>query len=281
MKLGWLALIFTCTVCVLPEVAGAADVEFPDEQLDQVIREILKKKQIDKLDRSKKITEDDLSTIFFLEAPHRGIKRLTGLEKCRNLALVRLTGNEIEDVSPLAECQNIQSLDLARNRIQDVSPLGKLAKLQYLQLEDNQISDISPLGALKSLNALYISRNQVESLAGLEGMPKLISLYAEKNKLCDIAPIGTLRWLSNLDLKDNQIEDVSPLSALTELRWTFLERNRITNIKPLVEMARRDFEGSKRFAPFWHLYLTGNPIDDESKVLLSDLQKMGVRVKFE
>ena len=78
----------------------AAEIEFPDENLDTVIREILKKKQIDKSDKAKKITDEDVATIFFLEAPSRGIQNLTGLEKCRNLALVKLTGNQIKDVKP-------------------------------------------------------------------------------------------------------------------------------------------------------------------------------------
>src|SRR5438046_2854889 len=103
---GWL-----CSVTA----AMAADVAFPDPNLDTGIREILKKKQIDKLDKAKPITEDDLATIFFLEAPKRGIENLAGLDKCRNLALIKLTGNTIKDVTPISECVNVQSLDLAKN----------------------------------------------------------------------------------------------------------------------------------------------------------------------
>ena len=157
-----LALIFS-VCCATPLLAG--DVEFPDANLDTVIREILKQKQIDKTDKSKKITDEDVATIYFLKAPNRGIENLTGLEKCRNLAEVRLTGNKIKDVKPLAECVNIQSLDLAKNQIADVAPLGSLVKLQYLQLEDNQIQKIDGLAALKALGALYLSRNQIESVA--------------------------------------------------------------------------------------------------------------------
>ena len=150
----------------------AADVEFPDPNLDTVIREILKQKQIDKTDKSKKITDEDVATIYFLKAVNRGIENLTGLEKCRNLAEVRLTGNKIKDVKPLEECVNIQSLDLAKNQIVDVAPLGKLVKLQYLQLEDNQIPKIDGLSTLPALGALYLSRNQIESIQPLAGLPR-------------------------------------------------------------------------------------------------------------
>jgi internalin A len=273
----WVGLL--CLTCCGSSQAG--DVEFPDAQLDQVIREILKKKQIDKLDKSKKITDEDVATIFFLEAPKKDIESLVGLEKCRNLAQVKLTGNKIKDVKPLEECVNIQSLDLAKNQIADVAPLGKLVKLQYLQLEDNQIQSLEPLASLKALTALYLSRNQVSNLAPLSELPKLTSLYLEKNKVADLGPLKTVKWLSSLDLKDNQVKDVSPLASLTELRWTFLDRNQVSDITPLVEMAAKDAGGEKRFAPYWNLYLGGNPLSDASKAKLDELKKLGVRVKAE
>lgn len=273
----WLAL--SCFLCgVAPLIAG--DVEFPDPNLDTVIREILKQKQIDKLDKSKKITDEDVATIYFLKAPKRGIENLTGLDKCRNLAEVRLTGNNIKDVKPLEECVNIQSLDLAKNQIVDVTPLGKLIKLQYLQLEDNQIQKLDGLVTLKALLNLYASRNQIESVAALAEMPKVISLYLEKNKVSDITPLKSLR-LERLDLKDNQVKDVSPLKDMTELRYTFLERNQLTDLSPLVEMAKKDAAGERRFAPYWNLYLAGNPLGDAGKAQVAELAKIGVRVKTE
>ncbi|HEY4263059.1 MAG TPA: hypothetical protein VGM98_23055, partial [Schlesneria sp.] len=129
----YLAVLLTVSIAT---AVNAGDVEFPDANLDTVIREILKQKQIDKTDKAKKITDEDVATIYFLKAPNRGIENLAGLEKCRNLMEVRLTGNKIKDVKPLEECVNIQSLDLAKNQIVDVAPLGKLVKLQYLQLDD-------------------------------------------------------------------------------------------------------------------------------------------------
>ncbi len=262
--------------CAFPSWAG--DVEFPDPNLDTVIREILKQKQIDKTDKSKKITDEDVATIFFLKAPNRGIENLAGLEKCRNLAEVRLTGNKIKDLKPLEECVNIQSLDLAKNQIADIAPLAKLVKLQYLQLEDNQIQKIDAVASLKALNALYLSRNQIEAVAPVADLPKLAALYLEKNKIADISSLKSQRWLERLDLKDNQIKDVSPLSGMTELRFTFLERNQLTDLAPLVEMAKKDAAGEKRFAPYWNLYLEGNPLTDAGKAQVAELTKIGVRV---
>ena len=164
--LRWTTYLAVLVSACLATSAGAADVEFPDPNLDTVIREILKQKQIDKTDKSKKITEEDVLTIYNLKAPNRGIENLTGIEKCRNLHEVKLTGNKIKDLKPLEECVSIQSLDLAKNQIVDVSPLGKLVKLQYLKLDDNQIQNLDGLVPLKAaLVNLYLAINQVDSVA--------------------------------------------------------------------------------------------------------------------
>ena len=44
-------------------------------------------------------------------------------------------------------------------------------------------------------------------------------------------------------------------------------------------MAQRDVAGEKRFAPFWHVYLKGNPLSDAAKgAQIEQLKKLGVRV---
>ena len=97
------------------------------------------------------LNEEKLNRVYILDAQGKGIKELTGLEKCKNLASLRLTNNQIADVKPLKELNNLQSLDLAKNQIKDVAPLAGLTNLQYLELSNNQISDIAPLKGLKRL----------------------------------------------------------------------------------------------------------------------------------
>src|SRR5262249_40613250 len=117
---------------------ASADEIFPDEKLRAVIKAILVKKQINK----DTIEEADLKTIYFLDANGQGIKDLTGLEKCTNLASIKLPKNEIESVAPLAALKNVQELHLQNNKIGDISPLGEMPKLQYIQLENNQVTKL-------------------------------------------------------------------------------------------------------------------------------------------
>jgi Leucine-rich repeat (LRR) protein len=81
-----------------------------------------------------------------------------------------------------------------------------------------------------------------------------------------------------LDLKENQIKDISALTEMTELRFTFLERNQLPELSTLVDMAKKDLAGERRFAPYWKLYLTGNPLNEAGKSQVLELAKLGVRV---
>jgi hypothetical protein len=47
-------------------------------------------------------------------------------------------------------------------------------------------------------------------------------------------------------------------------------------------MAAKDNAGEKRFSPFWHLYLKGNPLSDAAQgKQLAELKKVGSRVHLD
>src|SRR5262249_2263341 len=76
---------------------------FPDKNLEAAIREVLKHEP------KVELTDEKLLDIYFLEAPGKAgkeIKDLTGLEKCKNLALIKLTKNKISDLKPLKDLAN-------------------------------------------------------------------------------------------------------------------------------------------------------------------------------
>jgi internalin A len=70
------------------------------------------------------------------------------------------------------------------------------------------------------------------------------------------------------------------LSKQTELSLLLIERNQIKDLKPLVEAAKADSAGAKRFAPYLRLYLAGNPLPDSVKsAQLTELKAAGVRLE--
>jgi hypothetical protein len=229
----------------------------PDKNLEAALREVLHEPK-------KEFTDEMYGRVYVLEAVNKGIKDLTGLEKCKNLRSLRLTKNQITDLKPLAGLVELQSLDLADNRIADVKPLAGLTNLQYLELSHNQVTSVEPLKGLSRLNSLYLTGNQLKDIAPLAGLNHLWSLYLAKNQLKDIGALAKLTRISTLDLSDNQIDNVTPLASMTEVNLVLLERNRIADLGPLVSAAEKDAAGPKRFAPFLRLYLAGNPLPPDA-----------------
>ncbi|HVC92280.1 MAG TPA: hypothetical protein VND64_01255, partial [Pirellulales bacterium] len=76
---------------LLPGATPAAAGPFPDKNLELAVRAVL----IDKRDPATELTDEDLKKVFVLEARGKGIKDLTGLEKCTNTLQLNLAKNEI------------------------------------------------------------------------------------------------------------------------------------------------------------------------------------------
>lgn len=251
---------------------------FPDKNLEKVVRKYV----FEKRDNEMPIVEDDVVNISTVVGKGQGIKDLTGLEKCRSLALLDLEENEIENIDALKELKNIQSLNLAKNKIKEIKPIEGLTKLQYVQLAGNQISDLAPLAKLENLRSLYLSQNQIKDLKPLADLKKIWSLYLSDNQIEDLSPLAGLKWLDSLDLRGNQVADISPLKDLTEWKFLFLDRNKLTDLGVLIEMGKKDREGSQRFSFFWNIYLSENPLSDEAKkTQLPELQKVAKTVQVE
>jgi hypothetical protein len=249
----------------------------PDENLRAVVLELKKKRQ----KPGDEITKEDLRDIYFLDAKGRGIKDLTGLEHCYNLGEAKLTNNAIQNVAPLATCRNLQSLDLSNNQIVDIAPLGKIEKLQYLNVEHNQIEKLDGLEPLEALTCFYASHNRITSIAPVAELKKLWTLDVDHNRIRDISPVAELPRLDSLGLAHNQIEDVSKLPGGSGMYSTYLQGNKIADIAPLVDLAKHDAEGDRRFASFWRLYLAGNPLGDDAGTHFAELEKAGVRLNLE
>jgi uncharacterized protein (TIGR03067 family) len=246
---------------------------FPDKNLEAAVKAVLQHSKGE-------LSDANLANVYVLEAVGKNIQNLAGLEKCKNLALLRLSKNQVTDVTPLKDLTNLQSLDLADNKIADATPLKGLTKLQYLELSNNQVADVEPLGGLTSLSALYLSGNKISDLAPLAKLSKLASLSLGHNQIRTIDALAQVTKLTTLDLKDNQIEDLTPLTKQTEISLLMLERNKISDLAPLVALAKADAEGQKRFAPYLRLYLAGNPLSEEAKSSqLGALKGFGVRLE--
>ena len=169
---------------------------------------------------------------------------------------IKLNKNKISDLKPLKDLANLQSLDFADNTIKDISPLANLKGLQYIELTNNQIEKLEPLSGLTSLTSLYLGGNAIKDIGPLAA-DQVMDTFGSQKPDQGLVRAGKGHQAVVLDLQDNQVENVGPLSKQTELSLLLIERNQIKDLKPLVDAAKADSAGPKRFAPYLHVISLG------------------------
>lgn len=261
------------TVLSLPFSNASAQDLFPDKGLEAAVR----KEVFAKRYNTEPLTAEDVKRISQVKGKGLEITNLTGLEHCVAVQEIDLRDNQIVDLGPLRELKLLQSISLSNNKIESLEPLKDLERTQYLELSGNAIVDLGPLAKLIHMRSLYLSHNKIESIEALKGMKKVVSLYLAGNPLKDLQPMSELRAVDTLDLSGCGVEDLNFLKPL-KLRSLNLMDNKVQSVAPLLEMAQAD--SRRDFAPFWHIYLKGNPVDTMSEQVRA-LQQLGSRLLFE
>ncbi len=89
------------------------------------------------------------------------INNLEGIELCRHVKRIDLSGNNIIELSGLRSLTKLEEIYLADNNIMSITSLYNLKNLKILDLSNNQISDISPLFNLNKLEYVSLSGNKI------------------------------------------------------------------------------------------------------------------------
>ena len=152
--------------------------------------------------------------------PGKNILDFTGLEHATNLQILGLRGHPTRDIRPLiraiAGLMHLRELRLTSNQIVDVSPLAALSHLtglRELRLTDNQITDVSNLAELTSMIKLWLDHNRLTDISPLAGLANLRELRLAGNQIDDVTPLSDLMNLTRVNLQHNSISDLSPLVA--------------------------------------------------------------------
>lgn len=132
------------SVCI--QITESTVIEFPDKNLEQMVRAIIQCPTGD-------IIKQDVDKISTLENTiGKHITNLSGIENLTNLTLLNLSNNQITNIEPLIELTNLTDLALVNNKISNIEPLKELANLNSLELDNNKIKDYSPIsGYYKNL----------------------------------------------------------------------------------------------------------------------------------
>lgn len=231
------------------------EVVFPDDNLEAAVRSAIGLP-------SGQITIVDLVGTGFvrLSAGYSDIVNLSGLEYCRDLTYIDLSGNGIYDIAPLAFLSQVSLLDLSSTLVTDIAPLSLMAdlavlyldytnlasyaavsgleNLEQLGLSNTGITAIPDLGNLTRLTLLDLSQNALESLAPLQSLPNLAQLNLYRCGIPDVSDLSSITSLELLILTENLISDISPLATLNRLYNLHVSHNRISNLAPVSGLTR-------------------------------------------
>lgn len=212
-----------------------------DPNLENVIRNAISKPTGD-------ILKSDMLKINSLDAKYLDIVSLEGIQYAKNLNMLYLTDNQLEDIYQLSELTNLKYLFLNYNKIKSLAPLEKLTKLYLLSLGSNEITDLSPLKNLTYLNHLDVDRNPIKDISCIKDFKtnlSVLSLYS--CKIEDISSLAVLKNLTSLSLGYNNIKDITSLSSLTNLEDVDLSDNAVEDFAPLsclTKLTKLDLSGN-------------------------------------
>ncbi len=129
---------------------------------DNKIKSILPLKDVPELSRlylegNKLLSFEDIKSgfgnLFYLSVKNSELKSIKGLENLadkKQLVILNLSGNKIEDATPLKNHIQLNELYLQKNRIRSAEPFMNFRKITKLYLEENCIEDSAPLDELRS-----------------------------------------------------------------------------------------------------------------------------------
>ena len=156
--------------------------EFKDINLANAVRDALNLPTGDGVDILK-IPKAELIKLTTLEASHKGIVDLTGLEHATQLTELRLTHNDISDLTALTQLTQLRKLYLSNNKISNLTPLAGMILLRDLHLMRNLITDVTPLARLRNLEFLFLISNNISDLTSLAQLPEQLQIYATYNPI--------------------------------------------------------------------------------------------------
>jgi len=199
------------------------------------------------------------------------------LVKLRNLRVLNVSGNYVQQIEPLSKLPNLTELYLYNNSIVDYIPLRDLQHLRKLGLSDIRQADLEILQELSYVNEIGISGDLSDKISELSIIENLTELYIRYVSDSCLTAIEELKNLRKLGLNEFKLTDKTPLSSLRKVTHLYLDNNQLANIKRLQELGHLEFlhlaaneiidiEPLSELTKLEELHLSSNLIEDISPI---------------
>lgn len=194
------------TTCPTEPITGEFDGTFPDPAFEAAIRNSLNMPEGD-------ITVDDLEGLTYISISYGDdqITNISGIEFCKFLEWINLSGSNIKDYSPLNSLVFLKGISMYNSILDNIGTYTKQDRIIQLDIGGCNISDISFIESFQNLRQIDLSSNQI----------------------IDVAPLAKLAHLYNIHISNNNINDLSPLSEMKQLVRLYASHNNITTIPDL------------------------------------------------
>lgn len=133
------------------------DVEYTEEKVDNSFYSAVKRKIYGNisLDMPSLLLED----MEEIEMADYEIDNLDGIECCRNVLNLDLSGNNLSNIYELRNLKSLKELYLSNNQIGYIDAVIGLKGLRVIDISHNNIDDLSPLFSLNKLEYVNIIGN--------------------------------------------------------------------------------------------------------------------------
>ncbi|EAD3475385.1 LPXTG cell wall anchor domain-containing protein [Listeria monocytogenes] len=164
------------------------------------------------------ITEEQMDTITEVRITNNNLADLTGLDYAHNLTLLQLSTPRVSDYSIVTKLSNLTSLDLTGYSLSpsSVPDLNGLQNLTRLTLSSSRLSnsDLTKFNQLPNLTYLNLDRsNYLTDVMSLKSLPNLTTLFIQFCAVNDFRGIDTFPSLTNLSAFGQNIGNAVPIET--------------------------------------------------------------------
>lgn len=187
------------------------------------------------------------------------ISDLAGVEQLKNLRLLELEGQQIEDITPLLGLENLEQLSLNCNPLRSLEGIENLSNLKKLDISGTDVSDLTPVLKLENLEQLIIDDTDINDLSGIENMKNLKFISIRDTGITTV-PDGTS--LVFVDASGSALASVPDFGGRQDVDFYTESAESLSDYSKLSTAGSyRELRIDNQDASAWLSYLKGVPIN--------------------
>ncbi|MGS2746723.1 leucine-rich repeat domain-containing protein [Bacillus zanthoxyli] len=182
--------------------------------LDKHLQQHINKENLGRENLNAPITKEDLlqiKTLEILKEKEKGkeIKDVTGLEYMTNLENLTLEGVGLKNIEFISNLKQLNIVNVSHNQIEDITPLSSLKNLQWLNLADNHIKDVTVIGSMLDLLSLNLAGNEICDVRPLIQLGQWFSIdVGRQTIILDEAKVNEEIQVPVYDLEGEAIDNI-------------------------------------------------------------------------